>query len=353
MSNNKSIKFFLGSNTKEGFIPLFEELRNPIEGKRLYIIKGGPGSGKSSLMRRIAKVLEKMKHSMEYIHCASDPGSLDAFIDHSSAIAMVDGTSPHMMDPKYPGAYDVIINMADCWDDRALLEKKNNIIPLSKTISTYHYMATSCISSAAALLNSNMHIARPYVDQDAINEFVIKLVKKLKDSKVGTEKKRLLSAASVGETVFFGETIEELSRTIYVIPDMWGAASDLLLSRLHQATTLLGLEQIICYCSFQTPNKIDHIIYPSAGITVTTANYFHSIKNNKHDIIEGLIPSIPDSLQEQMSLHLNKAKELIDMACIHIKDAKLLHDDLEAFYVKAMDFSKVDTIYERIINEII
>ena len=353
MSDSKNIKFFLGSNTKRGFVPLFDELRNPIEGKRLYIIKGGPGSGKSSMMRKIAKALEERQHTLEYIHCASDPGSLDAFIDYTAGIAMVDGTAPHIMDPSYPGAYDIIINMADCWDDTALLEHKNVIISLSDTISTCHHMATSCISSAAALLDHNMKLAKDYVHYDIVNDFVGKLIKELKGSNKGKVKKRLLSAVSVGETVFFGDTIEELSKTIYVIPDMWGAASDILLSRLHRSATLLGLEQIVCYCSIRTPDKIDHIVFPSTGITVTTANYFHSIKNNKHHIIEDLMEDIPKSLLEQMTLHFNKSKELIDMACENINKAKLLHDDLEAFYVQAMDFSRVEPIYDRVMKEIL
>lgn len=353
MSDKKNIKFLLGSNTKKGFVPLFDELRDPINGKRLYIIKGGPGSGKSSLMNKIIKVLEDKKHLIEYIHCSSDPSSLDAFIDYDAGIAMVDGTAPHLMDPVYPGAYDLIINMADCWDDMALIQDKNKIIPLSDIISTYHQMATSCIASATALLDSNMHMAKPYVKHDSINDFITKLTKKIKDFKPGKEKKRLLSAVSVGKTVFFGETIEALSKNIYVIPDLWGAASHTLLSELHRAASILGLEQIVCYCSIRTPDKIDHIIFPSAGIAVTTANNFHAIEDKKHIVIPDLINSIPESLQEQMDLHLNKANELIDVACQHIKRAKLLHDDLEAIYIKAMDFSKVNSIYNSILKEIL
>jgi hypothetical protein len=304
-------------------------------------------------MKKVLKVLEDKKHMVEYIHCASDPGCLDAFIDYDAGIAMVDGTAPHIMDPVYPGAYDVIINMADCWDDITLIQNKNEIIPLSDTISTCHQMATSCISSAAALLDSNMHITKPYVKYDLINDFIATLIKKIEGSKTGKVKKRLLSAVSVGETVFFGETIEALSKTIYVIPDLWGAASHALLSELHRAASILGLEQIVCYCSIRTPNKIDHIIFPSAGMAVTTTNNFHAIEDKKHIVIPDLMNSIPNAIEEQMSLHLNKANELIDMACEHIKRAKLLHDDLEAFYVKAMDFSKVDTHYEHILKEIL
>lgn len=352
MSDKKNIKFLLGSNTKRGFVPLFDELRNPMEGKRLYILKGGPGTGKSSLMRKVAKVLEDKQHTIEYIHCASDPGSLDAFIDYDGGIAMVDGTAPHIVDPEYPGAYDVIINMADCWNDMTLIQHKSQIIHLSDSISSCHRMATSCISSAAALLDSNVYFSKPYVKYDTVNDFIGKLVKKLEGTKIGMEKKRLLSAVSVDETVFFDDTIKELCKSIYVIPDIWGAASDALLSELYRVASILEIERFICYCSIRTPDKIDHIIFPSAGIAVTTANSFHKVKDIKHIVIPDLMNPIPNNIEKQMTVHLDKAEELIDMACEHIKRAKLLHDNLEAFYVNAMDFSKVDLIFDNIIKEL-
>ncbi len=352
MANDKQTRFLLGSNTKQGFVSLFNELRDPIRGKRLYLIKGGPGSGKSSLMRRVLKVFEEENHSLEYIHCASDPGSLDAFIDHYLGIAMVDATSPHIMDPEYPGAYDIIINMADCWDDTTLIQHKNEIIHLSNSISTCHKMATSCISSAAALLDNNINTAQHYILKDTINEFVTKVIKELKGSRRGKVKKRLLSAVSVGETVFFSNTIEELSKTIYVITDIWGAASEILLSKLHQAASFEGLEHIVCYCSIRTPDKIDHIIFPSASISITTANKFHSLGDIKYQAVPDLMLPISELIKDQMTLHLNKANNLIATASGHIKQAKLLHDDLEAFYVKAMDFSKVDQIYKKIMKDI-
>lgn len=364
MSNSAKIKFFLGSNTKRGFISLFDELRDPANIKRLYIIKGGPGSGKSFLMKKTANALEEKKHTIEYFPCASDPDSLDGFYDHDAGIAMMDGTAPHVIDPVYSGAYEVIVNMAGCWDDSALFEHREEIISLSDTISDCHFMAASYIGSAAALLDANMRLAAPYVRHNMVNDIVSNIFipnivsrvkKKGKSPNPGGEKKRLLSAVSVGETVFCDETIKALSDTVYVIRDNWGAASNMLLIKLRQAASLTGIEQVVCFCSIRTPDKIEHIIFPSAGITVTTANSFHSVGDSydgNHIIIDGIMEEIPKVKHMQMSINLEKAAELVYTAGEHVRQAKLLHDDLEAYYIKAMDFSRADTIYSRIQSEI-
>ena len=71
---------FLGANTPEGFISLFDELYDPAEDWRAYIIKGGPGTGKSRLMRRVADELEQAGYTAQRVLCSSDPDSLDGVI---------------------------------------------------------------------------------------------------------------------------------------------------------------------------------------------------------------------------------------------------------------------------------
>ena len=57
MEGSRNVKFFMGSNTKRGFVPLFDKLKDPLNGHRFYILKGGPGSGKSTLMNVLPKLL--------------------------------------------------------------------------------------------------------------------------------------------------------------------------------------------------------------------------------------------------------------------------------------------------------
>ncbi len=353
MSSQKEIRYFLGSNTKKGFIPLFEQLREPSTGRRMYILKGGPGSGKSSLMKRIGAVLEAHGHRLEYFPCASDPDSLDALLDYDARVSIVDGTAPHTMDPKYPGAYDVIINLGEAWDQKKLMMNKPKIMELTDIISGYHSMAGYCITAATTLLETNRSISNLYINRDAIRDAINLLTGELSLGNRGEEHKRLLSAVSVGRVVFFDTTLKALCPKLYVIPDDWGAAAGILLEELHEYALSAKLEVYTCYCSIDSPYKIDHLLFPSLGIGITTSNSFHAAECTSGISFDSLMLPIPEADAAILAGNLETARNLINSAGSNVEKAKKLHDELEAFYISSMDFAKVDATYEELLKEIL
>ena len=65
--------FFLGCSSPHGFFGFWKELQGE-DGPRLYLIKSGPGCGKSTLMKELAR---RADGPVQQIHCSSDPDSLD------------------------------------------------------------------------------------------------------------------------------------------------------------------------------------------------------------------------------------------------------------------------------------
>lgn len=90
----KPVYFFLGANSGEGFYSLYDQMLNG-RYDDLLILKGGPGCGKSTFMRRMGEAMERAGERVVYINCSGDPDSLDGaiFLDRNTAV--VDGTSPH------------------------------------------------------------------------------------------------------------------------------------------------------------------------------------------------------------------------------------------------------------------
>ena len=68
--------FFLGANSAQGFYSLYSDFASR-PGDMLHIIKAGPGTGKSTFMRKIGQAAEERGYEVEYIICSGDPDSLD------------------------------------------------------------------------------------------------------------------------------------------------------------------------------------------------------------------------------------------------------------------------------------
>ena len=65
----KPVYFFLGANSEEGFFSLYDQL---LGGRLddLMILKGGPGCGKSTFMRRVGAAMERAGERIVYINCS-------------------------------------------------------------------------------------------------------------------------------------------------------------------------------------------------------------------------------------------------------------------------------------------
>ncbi len=341
-------KFFLGANSNIDFISYFKQLHEQNSSMQLLILKGGPGSGKSSLMKKVLKYALAHNHEVEVIPCASDPLSLDAFIDKTADFAMMDGTSPHMEDPSLPGANHHILYTGDLWDCATLNQSSGKIRHLNTRIGDYHKGAASYIKAASALLDENLRYSKRYINKAPLAGFAEKICTQLPKGDYKAEKVRLLSAVSVGEIKYFKDTVSSLADKIYVLEDKWGGAADFLMKHIENAAAVCGAQIIRCPCSIM-PEKTDHIIIPAAKMAVVTQNCFLPIDVGEKNNAEKFYYQMPEgALLEERLL---EAQKLLQKACTLVYEAKLLHDKLELIYVNAMDFSQMDGFFKDIIKK--
>ena len=88
------IQYFLGANSPAGFYSLYDHLLPPEQARAIYILKGGPGCGKSTLMGKVGEWAEEAGLETEYILCSGD-----AVVIPALKAAIVDGTAPHGVVP--------------------------------------------------------------------------------------------------------------------------------------------------------------------------------------------------------------------------------------------------------------
>jgi len=90
-------KVFPGGNTSQGFYSFYNYILGP-EGKKMFILKGGPGVGKSTFIKQVAKVMLDKGYDLEFHYCSSDNDALDGVVIPKLKIAVIDGTAPHAAD---------------------------------------------------------------------------------------------------------------------------------------------------------------------------------------------------------------------------------------------------------------
>ncbi len=99
MKSGSVRKVFPGGNTGLGFHSFFEYITRDRE--RVYIVKGGPGVGKSTFFRRLGQDLVSAGLDVDFLCCASDNNSLDGILVHSKNVAFIDGTAPQSAEPTH------------------------------------------------------------------------------------------------------------------------------------------------------------------------------------------------------------------------------------------------------------
>lgn len=140
-------EFFLGSNTCRGFSSRQQELYT--KGfNRVFILKGGPGTGKSTLIKKITNRLLQEGYAVELYCCASDNRSMDGLGVPSLGVVIVDGTYPHIVDPELPGIRDEIINLGSYWKEDLLKTFSREIKEHRREIRTYFEIAYRYLKEA-------------------------------------------------------------------------------------------------------------------------------------------------------------------------------------------------------------
>ena len=146
-----NIQYFLGGNTPQGFYSLYHQLSDPDRFSSLYIIKGGAGNGKSSLMRRVERHALAAGQPVEEVLCSGDPDSLDALILPKQSAALVDGTAPHVVEPKYPGVVERYIDLSGSYDRAGLQCVKSDVIAATSEYQGHYKRVYRCLGAAGEL----------------------------------------------------------------------------------------------------------------------------------------------------------------------------------------------------------
>lgn len=335
--------YFLTANSADGFINGFKSAYDLKEGWRVFLIKGGPGTGKSTFMRKMAEVLFDDGEEVHLIPCSSDPNSLDAVVSNSKKICFFDATAPHILEPEYPGVCEETIDLGVFWDSDKLYREREKIMKLTDKNKELHKLASKMISAVGQLKRRKNKISLMATDIDKTFDFSIKMAKRfIKDGyKTGGEKVWYLSAITNEGEIFCKDTTDLLCDRKILIEDDFGTVSSIIMSVIRDYAIDNNIEIITVKNNILPHEQIDHILIPSLSLAFLSGKSFegeeriiHSTRFMDRNILKEHRSTVKliDKLSNELTL---SAVELL-------KKAKLNHDELESFYIKAMDFESME-----------
>ncbi len=354
---NAVYEYFPGSNTPKGFYSYYDYIMEKKKAKRVIILKGGPGTGKSTFMKRIASHFDKKGYETEMLHCSSDPDSLDGVCIRECGFLILDGTAPHIVDPKYPGAVDEIINLGQFWDKEKIAKKKDEIINLSKVISDNFVKAYDYLSGAKNISNRICREFTYEADKSVVNEYEEKIKKeyglKTRFEKQGTIRRAFLSAYTSLGRINYIDTYAKNASQIYEIKTDIGLDKYDFLKNIATYFSDAGYDAVCFYCPMSPDIKVEHLYIPQLKVFFTTKNMYHSLsKVEPTDEIDfsnrGKITDLSVDIYDDIEIY----NILCEKACTMLSKAKKLHDELEKKYIPYMDFGKVEGMCSKVIESL-
>ncbi|NLW17596.1 MAG: hypothetical protein GX033_08160 [Firmicutes bacterium] len=359
---NRVRKMFLGGNTGYGFFSFYEQLISG-ENVRTYILKGGPGTGKSNFMRQIAQQMAARAYAVEEFYCSSDSFSLDGVQFPSLGVALVDGTAPHMLDPKHPGAIESVVELSTYWDEAPLKEKRQEIRKAVFRKGFFFRRAYGYLRLAKQIADEQMAYIQELgvLDRVGLNGVAVKLILELLPEGITTGRsvrERHLFACAItpqGMVNHLPSLVAGLHKRVWVSGPL-GAVSSIIVDALRQAAQQRGYD-VEVYHNPLDPKRVDHVIIPQLGIAVCNASEPYELALGNGDRIVNTADYLDFSQLEPFSeefSHLQAAfQEAMSAAIGLIQRAKEEHAYLESLYTPHMDFERLEQRRARVLAEIL
>ena len=333
--------YFAASNSADGFINYYGACFGESAGvERLYVVKGGPGTGKSRFMRDVARAAEERGYKADYYYCSSDANSLDGVRltwegGRSRRLGIVDGTSPHAWEPSLPGVYEEIVNLGEFWDERLLQQHAVRIRQLNGLKKqcfdrAYHYL--SGYGHAARITDS---LLEPCVLHSKIDSLAERILRGQPAGRSFYAEPALQNSVGMTGRVHF-DTFAREAITLYRMDSYYGVeyrVLDALLKKSKEKKLSVRVSwDPVC------PWRADGLFWPDGRLAVVVSDD-EMLPLHRHVYLSHYVDAaLMKGLRYDMRYAKTTGERLMAGACYCFERGAGYHFELEDIYMAAMDF---------------
>ena len=349
--------YYAAANSCKGFFSLFGSIFSPEKLKKIYILKGGPGCGKSTAIKRVSQKATELGYAVENYYCSSSPSSYDGVIIPELSCAVLDGTAPHTVDPKYPGVCENIINLGEAWN----IEKANEINTITRELTarknSAYKKAYAYLSSCMSAREVKMNCIAPCILENKMIRAVERLCSKYKFKANTSECKEVFTDCVSGYGNIHLDTFERHSEIKYFIRD-YADISSIFLDTLSYELIKRGARLTIAVDPLY-PEQYKGIFVNDLNLSFTMYNDDYCRNLDKRQIPYKIINLARFCATAQFKRNKvfykyadKSEKILMNGAIKQLSIAASTHDEIEKYYYSITDFSVTNKITEDLLNKI-
>lgn len=314
--------------------------------------------GKLPLMKKIGSALERLDQKVEYIHSPSDPDALEGVLFPELGVGIVDGTPPHVIEPRAPGAIEEYINLGAGWNTEKLSTHTSEILSLRNQIQQNLEKAYMEFAKGLKVHDEWESIYIRNMDFAKANRLTEEVIHTVLGTtqldKAGRIKHRFFGGSTPYGPMDYVPNITEDIPTRYFIKGRPGTGKSTMLKKMAKKAQTQGLDTEIYHCGFD-PDSLDMLLFPELKVCIfdSTAPHEYAPDRESDQVIDTyaqLVTSCTDELYEKELTDIRaRYRAFTGAGTAHLASAKTYLEQLEQIYNDATDYYVID----RICNELL
>ncbi|KGK85118.1 hypothetical protein DP73_19070 [Desulfosporosinus sp. HMP52] len=337
MRNKTGVRhYFAEGLTTRGYISLLPNMMPTW--KRAYVLLGGPGTGKSTLIKVIGLELLDRGYDIDFLRSVRDPDSMAGFVMPQIGLAMIDAMEVSPLRWQAPGVVEKFTDFSKFCDEEKLEKQRSSIIEIEKQLQGLQMSLEDELASELGSLIEARATKRP-IEKENIS-WILGNSAQLKVKKEHTgpwplaeNALKLLQKSVINPFFLHGLTADGwLNLAPHFLTDFdqirleGDETLDALDWVLREAQQLGQLIEIVLHPL--NPDEVIGIAFPERHLAIWQGN--------------------PENLQDQ-GLERPLSKTLKET----LASWQTYRSQLKGIYMDAVDFDQVDRFRETVLNQIL
>ncbi|MHB8125970.1 MAG: hypothetical protein ACYDEJ_10080 [Desulfitobacteriaceae bacterium] len=336
MGNKTGVRhYFAEGLTTRGYISLLPDM---VSGwQRIYVLLGGPGTGKSTLIKVLGLEMLDRGHEVDFLRSAREPDSMAGFILPRGAFAVLDAQEISPLRWRAPGVTEKFTDFSAFCDEQKLLKLRTKILSTEEQLSILQAHLGEVLAETFG----------DYYEKSFANH----LNDSANSSWLKAGLNRWVSKGTIGPWPLVQHALEQLQKSISapcflhgLTPEGWLNLAPHFLSdfdqiRLEGEETLEALNWVLREAQQLgqimeivlhplNPDDVIGLVFPQRNLAIWQGN-----PENLHD--QGLDQTFSAALKETLAAWQNQRSLL------------------KSYYMETVDFTKVDEFREVLLNSML